>query len=276
MLAGAVRSVGPAWFERWLNLHPLLFLGLALVFGNYVSAKQLLIYQSFAILVSQLLLVLAATAGEVENRPPYSSGWPRRVIKLLAGGQSRMMSDAMIAACIRAVAIAPVLFGMGAISDSLALALALGEAAWTVGMILVHRNFAYYCSVNPDVKHSVWSAFILLVGITVGGVLVATVVHLLDWISVMKRFEADGLIAAFAFFAGIAALSELRYFDVASGYRLAPWLAAQVAFVLLAGFSAKWFGEAWSLWLLASLVVAASLALISYRWRTYSIKRRSA
>ena len=152
MLAGAVRSVWPAWFERWLNLHPVLLLILALLLGMHVNARELLLCQSGAILLSQLVFARAATVGHAFPRAGDHPVWSSRMTAMLKGGQSRMASDVLVAGCIRGVAISPLLFGSGAVSDSVALALALGEAVWTIGMILVHRNFSYYCASGPDLR----------------------------------------------------------------------------------------------------------------------------
>ncbi len=163
-LAGAIRSVSPAWFERWLNLHPVAFFALAFLIGDWIDARDLLLCQALALLASQaamLRFALAAARGPTERR---QQAWPSRIVTLLSGGQTKMISDTLVVGCIRAVAIGPLLLGAGAVSDSLALALALGEVAWTVGMILVHRNFAFYCNAGPELLYSLRSAIAILLG----------------------------------------------------------------------------------------------------------------
>ena len=268
MLAGAIRSVGPAWFERWLNLHPLLLLGIALLLGEGVAAKELLICQSVAILISQLILLRFVSTSELALRAPDLRAWLRRVKAMLRGGHSRMVSDALMIGCIRGVAIGPVLFGVGAVSDSMALALALGEAGWTVGMILVHRNFSYYCSSGPDVRHSARSATMLLVAMAAAGVVGIGLALAIGSSPIIQRMELPSLLAAFALFAGISALSEFRYFDVASGKPLLVWVFGQTAFLALAVSSPYVLGELGSVSLLAWLTVVGSVSLIARRWQS--------
>lgn len=264
-LAGAVRSVSPAWFERWLNLHPIVFFALALLIGDWIDAKDLLLCQSVALLASQAAMLRAAMAVLHISREPKQEGWPRRVVALLKGGQTRMISDTLVVACIRAVAIGPLLLGAGAISDSLALALALGEVAWTVGMILVHRNFAFYCGAEPDLRHSLRSAIALLLAICAAGLVAKGLAWVAHAVPFVQRVEPTMLLAALVFFAGITALSEFRYYDMAIGKRLAPWIGGQAAFVIAVASGAEWLNESQSIWAVAAVTMLISVWLIAHR-----------
>jgi hypothetical protein len=166
---------------------------------------------------------------------------------------------------MRAIAIGPLLLGVGAISDSLALALALGEVAWTVGMILVHRNFAYYCSAEPELQHSLRSAIGLLLAICAAGLVAGGLAWVAHAIPFVQRVEPLMLLAALVLFASIAALSELRFYDVAAGKRLAPWIRGQAAFVVAAASGAEWLDESQSIWAAAALATLISTLLIAHR-----------
>jgi hypothetical protein len=265
MLAGAVRSVSPAWFERWLNLHPICFLGLALTLGSDISARELLLGQAIAIVASQVVLVNQALRLSSSNDRKPLVTWPCRAQRLLSGGGTRMVSDVLNAACTRAFAIGPVLLGGWALSDSLALALALGEAAWTVGMILVHRNFSYYCSAGADLRHSLRSASVLLTVMGVCGAAAAVVISLCRGVPMVERLEPDTLMAAIGLFAGITALWELRYFDLAAGEKLQPWVTGQLFFLAAAATAPVLFGEVTAVWLIAAVTTVASVWLIVSR-----------
>lgn len=267
MLAGAIRSVTPSWFERWMNMHPILLLPMALLVGDDLCAIDLLILQAISVLASQILLLRFAIARRSTPAKATMSKWWARVGNLVSGGFSRMLSDTLVAACLRGIAVGPVLIGAGAISDSLALALTLGEAMWTVGMILVHRNFSFYCASGPKVAHSVKSAAALLAGVSAIGMAGAVVVMSLSGFTVLQRIEPVALLASFVFFGGVTALSELRYFDLASGRPLSAWIVAQVIFVFLAVLAPALFGEHVAMWSIATVTVWASVVMIGHRWR---------
>jgi hypothetical protein len=260
-VAGAVRSVRPDWFERWLNLHPIILLGLALLLGNGVDSRSLLLCQAVSVLASQVLLLHAAL-GDGSPAARRKSMWFRRVGVLLSGGQSRMVSDTLIAACLRAVAVWPLLLGMNAVSDALALALALSEAVWALAMILVHRNFAYYCSAGPDLKHSQWSVLIILVGMVAGGLVGAQLAAMSGpVIPVLQSLEPLILVGAVTLFAGFGALSEQRYFSIAKRGSLHGWIIGQLAFLMMSAAATVWLTEAGALWYMTAAVVVASVGL---------------
>ena len=267
MLAGAVRSVSPASFERWMNLHPVLLLVAALAYGDELQATELLTLQAGSVLVSQLLLIRFAVTSV--SPPPTAAfvSWVNRVRGLLEGGASRMLSDALVAACVRSIAIGPVLLGMGAVSDSLALALAFGEAIWTVGMILVHRNFAFYCSSGADLRHSVRSASLLLAGTLVAGAVGGAFVLGFSELPIFERVSAATLFASFAFFAGVTALLELRYFDLAAGKPLRMWIVGQIVFMLLAAAAPGIWGESTAIWCVAIATMLPAVVMIGSRLR---------
>jgi hypothetical protein len=267
MLAGAVRSVSPMWFERWMNLHPILLLVMAISLGGELRANELLILQAVALLAGQPLLLRFATQAAPSLAGAVSVSWPARIRGLLGGGHTRMLSDTLISACLRGIAIGPVILGAGAISDSLALALAFGEAIWTVGMILVHRNFAYYCASGPDRRHSVRSAALLLGGVSALGAAGTAAVLAFTGLELFQRVEPMTLLPSFAFFAGVTALSEFRYFDVAAGKSLTVWIVAQMVFVVLSAMAPGVLGEEGAIWCIAAIAVLPALIIIGRSWR---------
>ena len=232
-LAGAVRSVNAALFEQWMNIHPIFLLTIALLYGHGLTANVLLFFQSLSLLVGQVALLKYCYREHGRRRSQAGTNWFARVGSLASGGFSKMVSDSLLTACVRGIAIGPILFGMDAISDELAIGLMLGEAALTVGMILVHRNFSFYCAAQPDRNQTVKSAVILLLGIGTTGIVGAFIVHILSEKWPFSYIDPLLLAGSFIFFSGITALSEFRYFDVACKKPLLPWITAQVIFVAL-------------------------------------------
>jgi len=106
-----------------------------------------------------------------------------------------------------------------------------------------------------------------LVAICAVGALGTGFVMALHSTHMMQRMVLTNLLASFALFAGITALSELRYFDVASGNQLKFWLLGQAGFLALAVCSPYVVGELRAVSLLAWLTVLASVSLIARRSR---------
>lgn len=251
VLAGATRSIRPAWFEQFTNAQPIVLTLLALVSGDGIDAVRVLALQSAASVVAQARLLWPQAASLSAQASSHDSSvssiiWSRRAWSI-------MLSDVLAIASVRGLVIGPWLLGRGTVSDSLALAVAIGEASWTSGLVVVNRNFSVYCRAGVSKRRfattvcAVSVAVVLLAGLAIvgaqSGILYAIVPKSL--------LQLTLLLPAMLFFGAVLILGEVKYVDIAMGASMRPWLTGQTVFSSFSLLLIPLIGELASLWSLA-------------------------
>ncbi len=261
MLAGATRSLKPAWFERYSNVIPLSLLSLSLVSGPGLDAVRLLALQAASVVLGQSFMVWPQ-ASNMSLRKCSSSFaeigrlWTRRAGAVMA-------SDLLTLGCVRGVAVGPWILGRAVITDALALSLAIGEAMWSVGLAVINRNYSYYCSAGVHRGRLKWT--VAIIGAVTLGVafaaLIAIETALLPESVPQRLVDARVLVPALLFFGAVLVASELKYVDMALGLSMRRWLIGQSAFTAFSACAIPIFGEAMGLWAMFCVLFAVAGAL---------------
>ena len=147
--------------------------------------------------------------------------------------------------------------------DALAVAITVGEAGWQFAMVIVNRNYSSYCVGGGTLQSSARTGLAIL-GYMVAAGLFAIVVPMPFSI---PRFDWPLIGWGVVFFAAMAALSELRSFFWARGLYDRQIIAAQIIIVVVQALVVVLAPARLWLPLTASLMVVASLAVLTLALR---------
>jgi hypothetical protein len=224
-LSGLLRSTDPHLFEVLTNAPSVAFLLLCLAFATR-DLNQLLL----AFFVANFLIScgIAAKIGILRPVSVRELRYSAKATRWLAiRGNLKSISAILVIADFRTLLTTPGLLRGLPPTDALAVSLTVGEAFWQLGMVVVNRNFAKYCSGRGNLNSSVKTAlYLLLLTSSIG---LAFMILPLPSIS---KFDWPMVGWAVILFAAMAALSELRAYFWARDKKDHIIIGAQIAIVI--------------------------------------------
>lgn len=206
ILAGLLRSVDPGHYE-WLTNQPTILFLLACFVWNTKTVEELVL---LFIITNLMVYIPIAMVGGVKFAFDISGIMMalKKLVEMSSRGFAKIMSNLLLTADMRALILAPKLLLKVTPSDSLAMAINIGESLWQLAMVVVNRNYAFYCKQLGTLASSLKSAALLMAGMLVVGVVLLVFdipiqINKLDW--TLTGWSV-------VFFAGMITLMELRYF----------------------------------------------------------------
>lgn len=238
VLEGVLRALWPSRYEQLANGPPVLFL----VFVTLVpsrSAVNLLALYCASILLFQ---------GWVGWRSGFWSGRGRseriavaELATTCKRGFAKMIAEMTLLLNMRGLILWPKLVAGGLASDSLSLALAIGEAVSTLPMVVVNRNFSSYASAKASWRYAFRTALMIVVLM-----LIPALVLLMAWDLTPHRMaskvSAIDLASALLLFGVVTAYLDLRYRAWASLRGTRGFTVAQLAFFATQGLIVSLLG----------------------------------
>ncbi|MEC9375728.1 MAG: hypothetical protein VYA80_05075 [Pseudomonadota bacterium] len=148
-LAGTVRTLSPSSFERLINIPMLIFAGAALILQSK-TATELLILRALAGCVVQLIVafqqqILAAPS--TNNFKILIS----EIIKSLQSSWSKLLGSLSLRGALRGFILWPRSFESSNLSDTIAFAVAIGDAIYQLGMVFANRRYSIMAK-QPNIK----------------------------------------------------------------------------------------------------------------------------
>ncbi len=163
-VSGVVRTLSPADFERLQNLQWILF-GLLAVTHLFSTAESLIVLRSACAVSTQLLIVFKQRLFSI----PSWSSMSKLLAELWSSAQHswyKLASNLSLVGAMRGYILWPAVLSSGPRLDTVAFAVACGEALWQMGMVFAHRRYARFSEVRDAVvsegKSVIASAFVLV------------------------------------------------------------------------------------------------------------------
>ncbi|MGI9258388.1 MAG: hypothetical protein ACR2QQ_06110 [Gammaproteobacteria bacterium] len=163
-LSGVVRTLSPADFERLQNLQWVLF-GLLAVTQLFSTAESLIVLRSVCALSTQLLIVFKQ---RLFSLPSWQS-MSKLLAELWDNAQHswyKLASNLSLVGAMRGYILWPAALATGPRLDTVAFAVACGEALWQMGMVFAHRRYARFSELRDAVvgegRSVIASAFVLV------------------------------------------------------------------------------------------------------------------
>lgn len=260
VLEGVLRSIWPARYEQLLNGPPVLFLVLVSLAPSR-SAVDLLAFYGASMLAFQAWLAARSgfwsRSGAVERTPLGE------LLAMCQRGFAKMIAEMTLILNMRGLILWPKLLGGGLASDSLSLALTIGEAMSTLPMVVVNRNFARYAAAGVATRRVLGGALMVIAGMGIAGLAL-----LAGWDLVPERIASrvavTDLMWALLLYGAVTAYYDLRY----HAWTLTPYTNRftvwQVAIFLLQGVIVVWFDR--DAMLPTFTLVAAGIVLCWIAW----------
>jgi len=264
VLEGALRSVWPSRYEQLLNGPPVLFLLLVAVVPS-ASAVDLLALYGGAILVFQAWL--AARSGFWSRRVEGDLISIRELVAICRRGFAKMIAEMTLLLNMRGLILWPKLLGGGLASDSLSMALAIGEAVSTLPMVVVNRNFARYASAAVATRRAVLEALLVVVLMGAAGLVVVAGWELVP-ARITSRLTAVDLAWALLLFGAVTAYYDLRYLAwtrTPGTWRFTGW---QSGFFIVQGIIVAWLDQPVILMAVSLLATGMVLGWIMWSFRS--------
>ena len=257
LLEGVVRSVWPARYEQLTNGPPILFF-LLVVLSPARRAVDLLAMYGAAMLAFQAWL--AVRSGFWSARGAVPGIGLAELAGLCRRGFAKMVAEMTLLLNMRGLILWPKVLGGGLASDSVSLALAIGEAASTLPMVVVNRNFARYASVGAKARRALGWALLVIVGMGLAGL-----AALAGWALVPERIaarlEATDLAWALLLYGAVTAYYDLRYLAWSRAPGTGRFTAWQLGFFLLQGLIVASLAQTATI---AAVALAATLLVLGW------------
>jgi hypothetical protein len=235
VLEGLLRSCAPDHYERLTNLAPMLFLA-ACLGDRPTSAYRLVGLFTGATILAQMLSAAGSGVGVGRVRTVRALSVVS-LVKLARRGIGKMLAELTLLANIRAVLLWPKLLAGTLASDSIAFAVTIAEAASTIPMVVVNRNYARFANTPGPSAPPVWSAAgAVLLMAAFGSIALAlpALERFLD-VAILMRVRVPDVAWAMAYLGVITAYYDLRYHAWSQGVPSRPFNAAQLGFFALQG-----------------------------------------
>jgi hypothetical protein len=163
-LSGVVRTLSPADFERLQNLQWVLF-GLLAVTQMFSTAESLIVLRSVCALSTQLLIVFKQRLFSI----PSWQSMSKLLAELWSSAQHswyKLASNLSLVGAMRGYVLWPAVLLSGPRLDTVAFAVACGEALWQMGMVFAHRRYARFSELRDaavnEGRSVIASAFVLV------------------------------------------------------------------------------------------------------------------
>jgi hypothetical protein len=261
VLEGLLRSCTPEYYERLTNLTPILFFAACLAIQP-ATAHGLVGLFTGAMIIAQLVSGLGSGIGfrriDAACEPGLSS-----MATLARHGLGKMVAELTLLANIRAVLLWPKLLSGALASDSVAFALSIAEAASTIPMVVVNRNYAQFANAPGRMPAPIRSATASALIMAACGVAALEFPLVGQWtgLTIFARIRAADLAWAMAYLGVVTAYYDLRYHAWSLGASSRTFTSAQVVFF---GFQGT------AVWLLppaiqlGAITLAAALCVLAW------------
>lgn len=143
-VSGCVRTISSAHYEWVLNIPPIIFVFICLIFE--VNTLRALFSIYFLIWITAAHLILRVKLSVSECEPQHSLRVVSKNVFLHPSALSRTISNLLLLALMRALIIVPALFIPFKELDQISVSVAIAESIMGLLMVVVNRQFNTYCS----------------------------------------------------------------------------------------------------------------------------------
>jgi hypothetical protein len=223
ILCGIIRSYSPAGYEKLINLPAFFYFVLLLIFPADRYEFLLLIWV-FGTALGQAVVLYVL---KIRMSFLLDKNIGKEIIVILRLGFAKMISSFLALAAFRGLVIFPKYLLHILVGDTLAFAISIGEGCWQLAMVVVNRNYSYYCRHGGSLEKSLFSAGVVMAGMGLIGVVIIQFVH----VNLIDKISWPLVGWSLVFFGAMAAFLELRYFCWAHGIMNKVVINVQLLFI---------------------------------------------
>jgi len=260
-LAGLIRTFDPAAFEQLMNLPWIVFTGFALT-RRFSTGIELAALMSASMLIIQVSYVIRLQVYRIGPEAD-SSALAERLWGGVVRGWIKLVSNLILIGAMRAYILWPKVLPSVPLLDSVAFALAWGEAFWQLGMVVVHRRYAAYSRTDQrlprSADHVITTAGMLFAVVALGGGVATWAAFALGLLP--ANLELSIVAQSVALFSLMTSFWLLRYFLWAQRQHEFGIIAIQLVLFLAQGAAAwllvpqVWFASATGMMVIANILI---------------------
>ena len=260
LLCGIIRSFSPGGYEKLINL-PSFFYFILLLFFPANSSELLLHNWILATAIGQMVVLIGL---KFRFTLLFSKNIRNDLIVIFRLGFDKMISSFLALAAFRGLVVLPKYISTVLAGDSLAFAISIGEGCWQLAMVVVNRNYSYYCRRGSVIEKSLTSAVCVMVGMGGVGFVILKYIHL----SIIDKISWPLVGWSLIFFGAMSAFMEIRYYCWAHKIMNKIVLLYQLFFILIQVFVILFFSE--NHWLQYTSLLSCSTVsiLLFYLYRS--------
>ena len=235
LLCGIIRSFSPEGYEKLINLPSFFYFILLLIFP--ANSSELLLHNwIWATALGQTVVLIGL---KFRFTLLFSQNIRNELIIIFRLGFDKMISSFLALAAFRGLVVLPKYISGALVGDSLAFAISIGEGCWQLAMVVVNRNYSYYCRRGSVIEKSLASAVCVMAGMSGVGFVILKYIHL----SIIEKISWPLVGWALIFFGAMSAFMEIRYFCWAHKIMNKTVLLYQLFFILIQFFVILFFSE---------------------------------